>query len=89
MKPNPPSPAIAHIVDIKDTQRWQIYRRLQELEIPCQCATNQPLQVEINSPLAIAQLTCVVKQLTASRSKLINWLDDCWKLKSSQKHKLN
>lgn len=89
MKLSPPSPAIAHIVDIKDTQRWQIYRRLQELEIPCRCATNQPLVVEINSSTAIAQLTCVVQQYTAPRSELIDRLENCWNLKSSQKHKLN
>ena len=85
MKLNPSSPAIAHIVDIKYTERWQIYRRLQELEIPCHCLTNQPLQVEINSPLAIAQLTYVVKQSTAPRSELIDRLENCWKLKSQRR----
>ena len=89
MKPNPPSPAIAHIVDIKYTERWQIHRRLQELEIPCHCSTNQPLQVEIDSPLAIAQLCSVVELSTAPRSELIARLENCWKLKSSQEHKLN
>jgi hypothetical protein len=85
MKPSPPSPAIAHTVDIKDTQRWQIYRRLQELEIPCRCSTNQPLVVEINSSSAIAQLCSVVKRSTADRSELIDRLNNCWKLKSRRR----
>ncbi|MBE9047621.1 hypothetical protein IQ255_24990 [Pleurocapsales cyanobacterium LEGE 10410] len=84
MKLSPPSLAISHIVDIKDTQRWQIYRRLQELDISCRCSTNQPLIVEINSSSAIAQLTYVVRQLTASRSELIDWLNNCWQVESKQ-----
>lgn len=85
MKPSPPSPAIFHSVNIKDTQRWQIYRRLQELKIPCHCSTNQPLVVEINSAGAIAQLCSVVKQSTASRSELINRLNKCWRLRSKRR----
>lgn len=85
MKPGPHYQPIIHSVGIKNTERWSIYRRLQELEIPCQCSTNQPLEVELDTPSAIAQLCCVVKQLTASRSELVDWLDNCWKVKSSER----
>ena len=85
MQPNPPYQPIIHPVGIKNTERWIIYRRLQELEIPCQCSTNQPLQVELSNPNAIAQLCHVVKQLTAPRSELVKWLDRCWKVESSKK----
>lgn len=84
MKSGSPFPPFVHAVGIKNTERWSIYRRLQELEIPCRCSTNQPLEVEINRPIAIAQLSCVVKRMTASRSELIDWLDNCWKIKSKQ-----
>lgn len=84
MKLSPPSQPILHSVGIRNTERWSIYHRLQELEIPCQCSTNQPLQVELNTPSAIAQLACVVKQFTASRSELVDRLNDCWKLKSKR-----
>ncbi len=84
MKSSPSSQPIIHPVDIKNTERWSIYHRLQQLEIPCRCSTNQPLEVELDNPSAIAQLYCVVKQSTASRSELIDWLDDCWRLKSRQ-----
>ena len=83
MKLNPDSEPIIHYVDLKNTERWNVYRRLQELEIPCRCSTNLPLQVDINNPQAIAQLCSVVKQITASRSELIGWLNQCWKRKST------
>lgn len=85
MKPSSPSPQIIHVVNIKSMERWSIYHRLQELEIPCQCSTNQPLSVKLNNPKAIAQLCFVVKQSTAPRSELIDWLNHCWKIRSRQK----
>ena len=78
MKSSSPSQPIIHAISIKHTERWSIYRRLQELEIPCQCATNRPLSVELDCSYAIVQLCSVVKQLTAPRSKLIDWLERCW-----------
>lgn len=81
MKSSSLSQPIIHAISIRNTERWSIYRRLRELEIPCQCATNRPLSVELNCPYAIAQLCSVVKQSTASRSKLIDWLEECWQMK--------
>lgn len=76
---------IIHSVEIENTERWSLYRRLQELEIPCRCSTNQPLQVELNNPSAIAQLCFVTKQCTASRSELIDWLDSCWRIENRER----
>lgn len=84
MKPSTPPQPIIHLVDVKNTERWSVYYRLQELEIPCHCFTNQPLQVELNSPNAIAQLSSVVKQLTSSRQELIGYLNQCWEMKSKK-----
>ncbi|WP_414549817.1 Asr1405/Asl0597 family protein [Anabaena sp. CCY 0017] len=66
-------------VGVDWANRWQVYRRLQELDIPCCCEANQPLRVEINHPLAVVQLWSVMQQLTASRQELIWNLEDCWK----------
>lgn len=85
MRSNSSNQPIIHSVNIKTMERWNIYHRLQELEIPCQCSTNQPLQVELDNPSAIAQLCFVVKRSTASRSELVDWLDDCWQIKSRQR----
>lgn len=82
MKFAPANRPIIHPVGINNTERWSIYHRLQQLEIPCQCSTSLPLQVELSTPNSIAQLCSVVKQSTASRGELIDRLDRCWKLKS-------
>lgn len=58
--------------------RWQVYRRLQELSIPCECLADGQLHVEINSLMAGLQLRSVVWQLTATRPELLVWLKDCW-----------
>lgn len=64
------------------SQRWQIYHRLRELEIPCRCAAHQPLTVEVNSTIAAFQLWSVVKQVSTSRLELADWLERCWQLRS-------
>ena len=85
MKSSLPFQPIIHPVGVKSTERWSIYYRLQQLGIPCQCSTNKSLQVELAHALAIAQLCSVVRHSTASRSELITWLDDCWKIKCKRK----
>jgi len=85
MKSTPTDRLIIHSVGINNTERWTIYHRLQELDIPCICSTNKPLKVQLDHPCAIAQLCSVVRQSTASRSELINRLEDCWELKSQRK----
>ena len=89
MKASLPFQPLVHSVEIKNTQRWSIYHRLRELEIPCRCSTNQPLQVELERPGEIAQLCFVVKQLTAPRNELIEWLNDCWQIESYYQKSLN
>lgn len=60
MKSSPLETDKGHILDIAWTDRWQIYQRLQELDIICVCETNQPLIVEVNNPTAAIQLWSVV-----------------------------
>jgi hypothetical protein len=64
-------------VDCQD--RWQVYYRLQELDIPCQCASYQPLKVQIDHPLAAIQLWSVVQRVAAPRQQLADWLETCWR----------
>ena len=66
-------------IAINWTDRWQAYYRLKELEVPCQCGANQPLQVQISNPITAIQVWSVVKHFTASRSELVMFLTDCWK----------
>ena len=55
------------IVEISWTERWQVYRRLQELSIPCQCMSNQPLVAQFEDVTAAIQLWSVVRQVTLRR----------------------
>lgn len=71
--------SITNIVEVNWSDRWLIYHRLDELSIPCQCKTNQPLRVEITNVTAAIQLWSVTRRLTAPRQDLIDWLKRCWK----------
>jgi hypothetical protein len=81
MKSFSSKPEANQIVEIAASDRWQVYRRLQELAIPCQCGTNQPLTVQINDVATAIQLWSVVRQLTVPRCELAFWLEHCWKVR--------
>lgn len=69
---------IKQAVEVNWADRWQVYQRLQELDIPCWCETNQPLRVEISNPTAAVQLWSVMRQFSASRQDLIWCLEHNW-----------
>lgn len=57
---------------------WEVYRRLQALDIPCQYSAHQPLTVTADTPMAIAQVWSVVKAVTTPKAELANHLNRCW-----------
>jgi hypothetical protein len=65
-------------VAVNLADRWAVYQRLQELQIPCCCCSDRPLQVDIKNPTAAIQLWSVVRQITTPRNELISWLNECW-----------
>lgn len=66
------------VVEVNRIDKWQVYQRLQALQISCHCAIDRPLQVEVADIGTAIQLWSVVRQFTASRSELIDWLNRCW-----------
>ncbi|MEM9089704.1 MAG: Asr1405/Asl0597 family protein [Cyanobacteria bacterium P01_F01_bin.53] len=60
--------------------RWQVYRRLQELNIDCQCSSFQPLKVNLQTPTEALQLWSVVKRISEPRLVLIERLNQSWKV---------
>lgn len=64
--------------------RWQMYFRLQELGIPCQCKSYQPLQVDIQSAQALVQIWSIAKRIATPRADLAQWLNQCLRLPSPQ-----
>lgn len=67
-----------YVVEINRADKWQVYMRLQELDIPTWCETNQALTVEVTNATAAIQLWSVVRQLTAKRQDLVLALEQCW-----------
>ena len=71
-----------HTLEVNWADRWQVYQRLQELDIRCWCETNQPLKVEIGNATAAIQLWSVMRQFTISRQEMICILEYCWQNKA-------
>ncbi|MEO1799634.1 MAG: Asr1405/Asl0597 family protein [Cyanobacteria bacterium J06629_2] len=67
-------------IDIARTESWFAHRRFQDLAIASSISTGQPLRVEINDPQTAVQVWSVIRQVTGSRSKLIDWLEYCWEM---------
>lgn len=75
---SPSCQAVSVMVEVSWADRWYVYQRLQQLAIPCFCAIDQPLQVQITSTLSAIQLWSVSRQLNTSRQELAEWLERCW-----------
>lgn len=71
----------SRILPVKWAYRWDVFRRLKALEIDCQCSTNEPLLVDLYSPTTLVQIWSVIRQSSAERQQLIDWLDNCWYVK--------
>ncbi|NET59426.1 MAG: hypothetical protein F6K47_25770 [Symploca sp. SIO2E6] len=82
---NPSSSLTEQVIEISRSDRWSVYRRLQELAIPCSCKTEQPLRVQINNATAAIQLWSVVRQMKLSRRDSVYWLEKCWKITVKRK----
>ncbi|NJO73164.1 MAG: hypothetical protein HC833_04955 [Leptolyngbyaceae cyanobacterium RM1_406_9] len=78
MNPPSPIPATGQIVSISRSDRWQVYARLQELDIPCTCLGDGSFQAQIDTPLAALQLWSVIYQFTSVRCQLVERLERCW-----------
>ncbi len=70
----------SQIVNVDVNLRWQVYYRLRELNIPCQCLPYQPLEVELNHAPAAIQLWSVVRSFSLSSRELVDWLEHCWEI---------
>lgn len=80
MMPNKQSPHSYQIIDIDRVHCWSAHRRFQELSIQSSLSTGEALQVEISDPQTAIQVWSVVKQITGTRSELIEWLEYCWQI---------
>ncbi|NET37158.1 MAG: hypothetical protein F6K19_34905 [Cyanothece sp. SIO1E1] len=75
-----PNSLIDARVQIQCEDRWRVYHRLQELDIPCWYAAHQPLQVQVRGAIAAIQIQSVIRQVTMPRWELAQVLERCWSL---------
>ncbi|MCE2662674.1 MAG: hypothetical protein LW716_07840 [Microcystis sp. 53602_E8] len=54
-------------------ERWQLYHRLQALDIEDKCSLHKLLPVRIDASAQLLQLWIVLRQVEASQSCLIGW----------------
>lgn len=66
-------------LEVDRVERWNVFNRLKELSIPCQCACDKPLQVKIETVTAAIQVWSVVQRLTLPRDASIEYLERCWR----------
>jgi len=64
--------------------RWQVYHRLQELDIDCECGGFKPLTVNLQTPTEVIQLWSVVRRVADSKQALSSALYRSWKAPSIQ-----
>ena len=65
-------------VDCAD--RWQVYYRLQELDISCHCGGFQALTVQIQTATEALQLWSIVRRVSQPRHELAVALMQSWRL---------
>ncbi|MGB3298975.1 MAG: Asr1405/Asl0597 family protein [Phormidesmis sp.] len=61
-------------ITVSCDDRWQVYHRLQELDIECQCSCFQALQVNLQSPTEALQLWSIVRRISKPRLALVEAL---------------
>lgn len=79
----------SRILPVKWAYRWDVFRRLKALGINCQCSTNEPLLVDLYSPTTLVQIWSVLRQSSAKRQQLIDWLDNCWYVQYDHQSKIS
>ncbi|NEQ43713.1 MAG: hypothetical protein F6K00_09215 [Leptolyngbya sp. SIOISBB] len=67
-------------LDLDPIDRWSIFARLQDLSVPCECVSGQPLQVSAASPTAVLHIWTVVRRTQLSRAAAIATLETCWNM---------
>ena len=71
-------------ITVSCEDRWQVYHRLQELDIECHCGGFKPLQVSLRSPTEALQVWSIVKRVSSPRLALVEWLQQSWQAPSCE-----
>ncbi|MDJ0531286.1 MAG: hypothetical protein QNJ70_02110 [Xenococcaceae cyanobacterium MO_207.B15] len=74
----PPDTFVSQVAKIHRGDRWSVYRRLQELNIPCWCPEDGTLWIEIDRCIHAILLRSTIQQFASTRSELTQWLERCY-----------
>ena len=66
------------VVELDRVNRWNVYHRLQDLDLICECSSDRPLAVAIETPATALQVWAVVQAVTRSKLSLTDHLERCW-----------
>lgn len=77
-QPNRPSHQTVDSFTVQCEDRWQVYHRLQELDIRCRCKSFQPLKVDIETAAEAIQLWSIVRRVSHPRQVLVDALQQIW-----------
>lgn len=80
-----PDQQFSDVLEVDRINRWNIYNRLRQLGIPCQCRIGHPLVVQVGNADTAVQLWSVVQQFTAPRVVTLDYLERCWQQQSRQR----
>lgn len=67
-------------IQVECEHRWEVYKRLQELDISCKFQMYAPLAVQIVHPTDAMQLWSILQRTSMPRNTLIGRLQNCWQL---------
>ncbi|MFP4132659.1 MAG: Asr1405/Asl0597 family protein [Halothece sp.] len=73
-----PDALVTQVIKINRSDRWFVYRRLQELNMSCCCPDDGSLWVEIQTTVEAHLLRSTIQQFVSSRHDLAAWLERCW-----------
>ena len=73
-----PDVFVSQVAKINRSDRWSVYRRLQELNIPCWCPEDGTLWIEIDRCIHAILVRSTIQQFASTRSELTDWLERCW-----------
>lgn len=67
------------------TDRWQVYHRLQALDIDCCCSGFQPLKVSLRTPTEALQLWSIVRRVSQPKHVLVKSLQQSWRAPAAER----
>lgn len=70
------------VVELDRVTRWNVYRRLQELNMVCDCGCDRPLTVAVYTPADALMVWSVVQATTQPKLFLTDHLERCWQQRS-------